>query len=334
MADPLKSLQHQQHIIFWLEFAGLLHDIGKLQNAFIKYRQNWQTTGEADPHESDFLGNGKGSDIKLKDVRFRDLHELFMRPFSRFCGTNEIASSNGTTLSMNQSIAELVKLHSNPGPMEIAQMLHAADGKDSAEDRNNPLLVNEQHGATVYKSTVFGYETPIADDLEEVRTSLYHDLQGCLCPSSPSIGAELREKVHGAVYTAFRQGVTDTCRPANDIVLWEHAYATAALFKALIAHFILYGEKLLSFDDVFFALWGVGWDGMRYYSKGHKIADIVGRKALIGELKKGTRRIVEWDYSLGNAIYDDDNGVYFIIPQLKDGKSGWFDTLRRNSAIP
>lgn len=326
LTDKLNQLQHYQPSIFWLELAGLLHDIGKLQNSFIEYRKHWQEKGGDDPHECDFLGNTPEEvDALFNNGNFDVLHDLFQKSFTELSKTTSV----GKELTFEESIADLVKLHINPpGNSELAQMLKASDGKDSAEDRNNPLLVNEQNEADiVFKSSVFGYETPIPENLDELRKEIHTSLQSLLCNGIKKPTIKLRKEVHRAIREAFSQAVNDTCRPANDIVLWEHSYATATLFKVLIAHFILYEEKILSFPSVRFSLWGVGWDGLGFYSSGQKIGDIVGRKTLIKNLKRKIREKVEWDFSLGNAIYDDDNGVYFIIPEVKEGKGAWVDEL-------
>lgn len=352
-AGELELLQEQRAPLFHLELAGLLHDIGKLQTAFLEYRANYQRSVRKDPHECAFLSRGADLDKVLDQRdRFKSLIDYFQEKIGSLAPDGEwrLRAANGDEIVLDKSMAELVGMHTKPDTSELAQWLKAADSKDAAEDRNNPLVVNEQSAkAQIFKSTVFGYETPVEADLEVVRKTLYQALQDTLIntasaglPVVESPSADLRARLHKTIREAFRQSVSDTCRPANDIDLWEHSYATATLYKVLLADFVLYGREISSchtpgqelwlstYLHKHFSLWGVGWNALRFFSSAHKIGDITGRKRKIQELKLGIREIVEWDLSLGNAIYDHDDGVYFIIPEIREGQeNAWFDELKQ-----
>jgi len=55
---------------------------------------------------------------------------------------------------------------------------------------------------------------------------------------------------------------------------------------------------------------------MSYLSSGHKIGDIVGRKKKITCLQEKIAEVIEHNYSLGNTIYKDDDGIFFMIPYI------------------
>ena len=60
--QPLKLeniLAEEKRLIFWAEIGALLHDIGKLSNIFLEYRQVWQK-GEtiSDPAAQSHFGQG------------------------------------------------------------------------------------------------------------------------------------------------------------------------------------------------------------------------------------------------------------------------------------
>ncbi|MEK7306600.1 MAG: hypothetical protein AAB014_03080 [Nitrospirota bacterium] len=55
----------------------------------------------------------------------------------------------------------------------------------------------------------------------------------------------------------------------------------ASILKIILVHKEIYGEDMDDYKKVRFGIFGIGWDGLSYLSKGHKIADIAGRKAVI-----------------------------------------------------
>ncbi len=126
-----------------------------------------------------------------------------------------------------------------------------------------------------------------------------------------------RADVFQHIRTFFTLGLADTLRPQNDTTLWEHSYAVSSILKVIAVHNLLrqQGENpIQGFLDVQFGILGIGWDGMRFYSGGHKIGDIVGRKQVIEKIKDKIKELIEYDYPVGNEIYNDDNGIYFIVP--------------------
>lgn len=303
-----KLLSYREEILF-IEVAGLLHDIGKLSKVFLEYRQKWQdlTNGyDIDPHEKNYL----------------DSHEVFdsMVP-SKFKSFKIPANIDSGEL--NFSIKKAIDFHIKPGDELILKMLKAADRLDSAIDRNNPLWSAEQKDK-IFRSNVFGYERNrivTVESQEKARQELYTFLGGMLPDYFDHFDSEARIEILNGIKKAFDQGLADTTRPQNDTTLWEHSYAVASILKVLAVHYILRDEKLDNFEKVKFGIFGIGWDGMRFLSYGQKIGDIVGRKRIIEDVKEILKVLIEYEYPIGNEIYADDNGIYFIVPAgLDDDK--------------
>lgn len=133
---------------------------------------------------------------------------------------------------------------------------------------------------------------------------------------------------------AFQKGIADTTRPSNDTTLWEHSYAVASILKVLAVHNLLNDDeksKIDNFKKVKFGILGIGWDGMRFISYGQKIGDIVGRKEVIENIKHEIKKIVEDKYPIGNEIYADDNGIYFIVPvNLKNNLNSIWNEIEKD----
>jgi CRISPR-associated Csx11 family protein len=297
--DSIKKLQDNRQAIHFIELAGLLHDIGKLGAAFLEYRKTWQDSDDhdiydKDPHDHDFFDNDK----------------LSIPPdFAK----NIIIDILGVK---DYSIKRAVHEHIKPGD-DITWMLKAADGIDAAIDRNNPLWSAEQK-EEIFKSNVFGFESTIIkpEDQESIREKLYGELRKKLPEYLKTFKTKERDELLEIIKKAFNQGLSDTTRPQNDTTLWEHSYAVSSILKCLTVH-NLFSDKekqIYKFDDVRFAILGVGWDGMRFISYGQKIGDIVSRKNIIEEIKREIKDLIEDKYPIGNEIYADDNGIYFVVP--------------------
>lgn len=307
MLDKLRTCRNQ---ILFIELAGLLHDIGKLSKVFLEYRQTWQS----DPH---------GYDNDPHDHLYLERHEIFKdlipSEFKKKKINDIPALGKDGCISWEPdfSIEKAVHFHTQPGDTLINKMLKAADGVDSAIDRNNPLWSAEQKD-TIFRSNVFGHERGrivTFESQEKARKELYAFLSKSLPGYFDNFNQTSREATFSKIKEAFEVGLSDTTRPQNDTTLWEHSYAVASILKVVCVYNLFHEEnKMIKFDDVKFGILGIGWDGMRFLSYGQKIGDIVGRKKVIEDTKKVLKMLIEYDYPIGNEIYADDDGIYFIVP--------------------
>jgi len=324
MNNSLETLENNRKGILFIELAGLLHDIGKLSEEFLEYRKTWQY---------DLQGWGKDphSERTWKDQEAnRDVEERYLYDIEKFNVPDEFKKEiKGVTNcdfgEPDFSIQKAVHDHHKNGKKivlgPLIKMLQAADGKDAAIDRNNPLFSAEQKN-NIYKSNVFGFEQDRKIEYksqEDAREQLYDTLGTKLPVYFNSFSDSDRRQILKEVEEAFERGISDTTRPQNDTSLWEHAYAVASILKALSVHNLFNkGNEIYRFQDVRFGIFGVGWDGLKFISYGEKIGDIVGRKKLLNGIKKSIKKIIEFEIPIGNTIYEDDDGIYFIVPAYFD----------------
>lgn len=314
---PLEErLEECRSAILWSELADLLHDVGKLSKAFLDYRKSWHADPmgwDKDPHENKFLDKDK---IYKK---YPGLEDLFTKTVKGNCqGLRSL------------SIKSAVHNHIKPGNDLLLNFLKAADSIDAAQDRNNPLFSAEQSDRSkpreaqdnlVFKGNVYGYEAMETfidvGAVEAEREKLYESLSKRLKEYYKELTWKMRQEIFQSIQHAFSVTVSDTTRPANDTTLWEHSYAVATIAKVILAHKIIYGKDLDKFQKVFFGILGIGWDGLRFISRGHKIGDIVAREGLLAEVRKEIRQIIEYEVPIGNLIYEDLNGIYLLVPATK-----------------
>ncbi|MBI4337018.1 MAG: hypothetical protein HY683_04225 [Chloroflexi bacterium] len=351
-----KKIASHRSLILAAELAGLLHDVGKLSSAFLCYRQEWRRRERGwneDPHDHDFLDRYDGL---LKGGGYNLVQKRLNTPLSKLLGYPSATFPHRDTYTAPRlrkgllparlpsttfpdldtyTIKGLVHRHTGAKKDEpdsdldgLIGMLHAADSIDAAQDRNNPLFSANQIGP-VYDADIFGYEDPkdaLKDSkswktLDDRRAKLYCELETLLqgLDKRPLYSHTTRQRFLKALKCAFHPAGAfgDTTRPANDASLWEHSYAVASLFRVLVLHKIIYGETLSAFPRVRFAILGVGWDALGFMAQGQKIADILARRDLIRRVAEDIQKTVEYDFCLGNCVYQDDSSLCFIIPSLE-----------------
>jgi len=69
-----------------------------------------------------------------------------------------------------------------------------------------------------------------------------------------------------------------------------------------------------------FRILSVGWDYFEFLAQSQKIPDVIGRVDILDEIKEEIKNTIEIEYLLGNTIYEDDQGIHFLIPGSFDEK--------------
>jgi len=123
-----------------------------------------------------------------------------------------------------------------------------------------------------------------------------------------------------------RSTVAETRRAANDVTLWDHSYATAAIMKALLVQDVLSnftisfleGERVKQHFSFRLNILGVGWDASRILGEAQDLLGISGRERLIEKVKEKVKDILEFEIPVGNCVYEDNNSVCFLVPENID----------------
>ncbi|RLB13072.1 MAG: CRISPR-associated protein Csx11 [Deltaproteobacteria bacterium] len=343
MSNDLKdTLEKFRPCLLFIELAGLLHDLGKLSADFLRYRKTWH-----------FSPNGWNEDPHTKPLL--DIEEIntvidssgFINIFSN----DEIKKKIKSDFKQ-LTLSYVIKNHHNPDEQDniLLQIIKTADSSDAAIDRNNPLFSAEQCDRTksgnaqdelIFKSNVYGFESldTLIDfsEVEKSRRETTNFLDKKLkeyfaylffsSKNHKNQIIKLRKEIFEKTRERFSVTVSDTTRPSNDTTLWEHCYAVATLAKVFLARLVIYPTALINWLDKRkkekpfkikrdFAILGIGWHGLRFISLGHKIGDITGRTELIHRLQDKIQELIECQIPIGNMIYKDINGIYFIIPPL------------------
>ncbi|WP_457753983.1 CRISPR-associated protein Csx11 [Thermococcus sp.] len=368
MAEESKSkleiLKENKTTIILSEIGGLIHDLGKLSEEFVKTHSQGKRQGEDKneyPHHTVILEYDKRGNLE-KDAKKLDnvLSGIYTR----------LPRDDGDTEEV--PLIDLIKEHhyfkfdtleipwnvnGNSGKAHhkykkgdhekipiILKLLIAVDQFDSHEDRGGAK--DEQKEYETYKSTAFGNEKEKINlnELEEERKKVYEKLIEVFQDLNTGNIVEKRRGLLNQVKDSFSKVLGMTARAANDVTLWDHSYMVATTLKALVGQYLLcsylqtkndkckaFLERIREFkqkegkDKKYkhlimelkpFSIFAVGWDFFGFIEQSHKIPDIVGRIETLREIRDKIKEIVEEEYVLGNAIYEDDFGIYFLIPSI------------------
>lgn len=301
----LESAKKYRDLILLLEMAGWLHDLGKLSEGFIRHAAG--TPG--DNHKDIF-----------NEVSTDPLHVHLARPFT---GAGGWLPGPGVRLlnSDDHKILSLVVGHHGLAYPDLQQdpllkhFVHA-DHEESGEDGS--LASGIQADAdNVQVATVFGKESLLVDkigDLDTKRKQAYVHLQEQLDAANKSeCFADVRDPLWASLAPLLDCGLGKTQRAVNDIRLDFHVWGVATRFKAYALQEALRQEQHAVDDGYFFRLLSIWWNSWEIITPFARLADALGREEMLSQLRDRLRFELEVEYALGNSIYEDANGIHFLV---------------------
>ncbi|MDK2871768.1 MAG: hypothetical protein PWQ16_1120 [bacterium] len=276
------------------EIGALLHDIGKCHPNFIKTQSKENIRGL--PHHA----------RKIDELIAPELIECFKQLKVKLGGDEK-------------SIYDFIKQHHNASGMLLG-CLEKCDKKDSADDKG--IVRQKQHVNDTWISSPFGYpkEKIDLDCLQKRFDDLQDNLKGLFANyiSGTMSLTCFRESLMNNLRTAFSHALGETRIPSNDVTLWDHSYSTASLFKSVLAAIAC--KAVPGLQDLKWRILGICWDGLGFINKGRKIAETKAREEIIRNIKKELKKKLEDEIPIGNAIYENINGIYFTFPEFNDSK--------------
>ena len=120
--------------------------------------------------------------------------------------------------------------------------------------------------------------------------------------------------------------LSDTRFPINDITLWDQAYMTSSMFKAALAAICLDGKlyhkyyNVKNSPEIRWSILGIQYDKLGIAEKAMSSHFINWYRNMSVIVDEELKKLIEIDYALGNEIYRDETGIYFIVPENICGK--------------
>jgi len=143
---------------------------------------------------------------------------------------------------------------------------------------------------------------------------------------------EVRNFVFNEIKLWYSHLLSDNRLPANDVTLWDQAYMTATLFKAAVSAVMLDDKKFKEYKDnpshIRWRILGIQYDKLGLAEKGLKPVYINWYRENSKKVDDEIKKLLETEYPLGNEIYRDETGIYFLVPEnIAEEKNGDFYLL-------
>jgi len=323
----LETLEKNRVPILLAEIGAYLHDLGKATAEFIKSKAgDSKKEGERDKHASsewlpkeipDLLGNIKINFAGREDTLWNFICGHHNKENK---GKDEGESKEGEGMDKGDDYRDGENCL-NVG--EIVQLLCASkngfDGIDSGTDKGSLSGEGAQKSDCTFIANAFGFEYHRIDlnRIEALKKKIYKSIK-----NGVNDFQQIQDKSQGIVH--FRKNILETknCylmflgetrRSANDVTLWDHSYSVATMMKCAMSYLALNPDK--PFDPLYtdWQILCVGVDVLGMLAKGIKIADTIGYWKKIEEAFSAIKEMVEVTYPLGNEIYRDTTGIYFLV---------------------
>ncbi len=330
----LERAKANRETVLLAELGAWLHDLGKLSRGFVESKTD---AAYGDVDEEAMSPPIAGAERKpnpcpektacSEPPEVKWVHGCVLKYDSEAAGNPLSDQLNAWMIQPHPTplgdltLSLLISEHHRSSKSHLLKLLKQADGNDSAEDQYNAADLSQP--APVQSTTVFGCEEPLAlVELDDKRQALYPELEALLCQPDtdfPSFDRTHLWKKHlGAV---FRLSLGKTQRAANDIRLDQHVWGVASRFKAFVARDLI--NELLPEEERkpgksnAFRLLTVQWDSWGAITPFARLSDVAGRAALLADVRDALRDAIETEYAIGNRIYEDDDGIHFLVADLK-----------------
>ncbi|WP_207876631.1 CRISPR-associated protein Csx11, partial [Clostridium sp. HV4-5-A1G] len=130
---------------------------------------------------------------------------------------------------------------------------------------------------------------------------------------------EIMEYIQCKVKEWYSHLLSDSRFSINDITLWDQAYMTSSMFKAALAAISLDGSMYDKYMNdprkVKWSILGIQYDKLGLAEKAMNPHFIKWYREKTSKVDEEIKKLVEIDYALGNEIYRDETGIYFIAPE-------------------
>ncbi|RLE44869.1 hypothetical protein DRJ16_01175 [Candidatus Woesearchaeota archaeon] len=310
----LDKLAENRVPILLAEIGSYLHDLGKARREFIEYYSKDINSGwDTDKHN-------------FPSVFPEELRIVLNEIKVSICG-EEVSLMD--FIEKHHPEKETNDKRKDCEILPPVRLLYAGwngyDGMDSGLDKGRVMRRDKvgQRKDHTFIATAFGYEFKRIElsKIEDLTKNLQEVVINALEQFKSDNDIIKLRKVMEKTKEYYLNFLGETRRPANDVTLWDHSYSVATLVKCAVAKNIIDCSNA-SFDPLDFnwKVFSVNFDTLGLLTKGVKLGDILGYWECIKRAFKRIKEIIEVEYPIGNEIYRDTTGIFFLVPDIELGE--------------
>jgi len=338
----IKDLEKHTKDVLKAEIGALLFNLGKTHVGFWheKNGQNYWNINFGINDEEKFKTDFKSNFGYLPFSVYRDYHkianEINKTPFEyeteksnlkefifnqkvKFPYKVEIVDKNNQQESDEVNLVEFIKGDSSKIDFIQKVFYRGCENINSGIDKGSP---KEQLQGNLWISNAFGSfkKNVESQDFDDARICFYnkfHRFLSCNNYYEKPNWQEIRKFIFAEIENWYSRLLSDSRFPINDITLWDQAYMTASMFKAVLSNLVLNNSKLQNFQDnpssIKWRILGIQYDKLGLAEKGFKPAHIDWYRSISEEIDDEIKKLLELKYPIGNEVYRDETGIYFIV---------------------
>ena len=276
--SKLDVLRQHRDALLLAEVGAWLHDMGKCSDDFIV-------------HQASDCPSGR--QYRYKTAQSRQLPS----PPPDVDLLNEKVSIKDL---IESGMPKIIKDTSKPWILRVLGRCHAVAHVEKELDEHDKS--NKQPWGDTRLSSAFGLEdNPVSGLTARLAAVPFGSLMD-------------RNLLVQKVEEAFTEALGDTRRPINEVTLADWSATVAGLYKSAIAGALLGVQP--DPDGLRWRLLRVNFDVLGFYAKAIKIADLLAYEDVAQRACERAKHLIESEYPLGNEVYRDSTGIYFLFPDI------------------
>ncbi|WP_456460046.1 CRISPR-associated protein Csx11 [Desulfurobacterium sp.] len=321
----LNRLKQNRNEVLKAEIGALLFNLGKTHAGINNWKKYFPTVNSKfDKYKKYyskhiFENELRDTDIKLKDFIF-----------------NEMVKLPDNTNNTNLNWLEFFKGDASGENIIQKIFFRGCENVNSGIDKGSPQDANQLENLWI--SNAFGSlkkEINDENDFDSSRLCFFRDFHRFLEDKyyyrSPD-WKEIRNWVFEHVKPWYSRLLSDSRFPVNDVTLFDQAYMTASMFKAVLASLYLDNSNYQNFIKnpqlIKWSVLGIQYDKLALAEKGLKVASIKWYRETVNKVDNQLKKLIEIEYPLGNEVYRDETGIYFVVGEnIKGDKDSEFYKL-------
>lgn len=293
----LKNLQDHREDILKAETGALLFNLGKTHVGI----NNWKKYFHKEKQEF---------------RSYKDYYKFFKKELSEIDGNFEKFFYENIKLPDSSKVnwIEIFKGNFKNIFFRGCENINSGIDKGFPKEKLTSLWISSAYGSFVEDVKKLNFDNK--------RICFFRDLYYYLKKENPN-WKEIRNWILENLKEWYVHLLSDNRFPVNDVTLFDQVYMTASLFKATLAGLYLYNGKVKAYTDkprnIKWSILGIQYDKLGLSEKALKVANIKWYREKIKELDNKIKKLLEIEYPIGNEVYRDETGIYFVVLEFLVG---------------